>query len=86
MRIQSVTEVNTWKQKNPFISQSSGWESAGKSASYISFEECLKAQFQNAVTPAPTRNAEWMATSSIWGYFATQGASAKQEIKPKERV
>ena len=86
MRIKSITEVDTWQQKNPFSSQSAGLEQAGKSASLISFEECLKAQFQSAVPLAPTRNAEWMATSSIWGYFTSQGASAKQEIKPKERA
>jgi len=86
MRIQSTTEVNTRQQHNPFLSYNAGSLAAGKSASIISFQECLRAQMQNAVTPANTRKAELMATSSIWGYFVTQGASAKQEIKFKERA
>jgi len=85
MRIQSTTEVSTRQQHNPFLSLSAGSVMVGKSASIVSFEECLKAQMQNAATPAMTRKAELMATGSIWGYFI-QGASAKQELKIKERA
>ena len=85
MRVQSIAEVNTRQQQNPFLTRKVGHSSADKSASLVSFEECLRTHIQHDEAPA-TRKAEWFATSSVWGYFMAQGASAKPEIRLKGRA
>ena len=52
MRILAVYETNTNHQKNPFFIQDSTDPSVGKNASLTSFEECLRAQYQNDKSPA----------------------------------
>ena len=52
MRILAVYETNTNHQKNPFFIQDAADASVGKSASLTSFEECLRAQYQNDKPPA----------------------------------
>jgi len=86
MRVQSTAEVNTRQQQNPFLTRNVGHNAADKSASLVSFEECLKTQIKDAAAPAMTRKAELTATGSIWGYYMTQGASAKPEIRLKGRA
>jgi len=86
MRIQAITEVNTRKQQNPYLTQNADYVTIGKDASLVSFEECLRTQMQSSQHPAVSRRAEWMATSSIWGYFMTQEASRKSELRLKERA
>jgi len=86
MRVQAITEVNTRQQQNPNLTQNTGYTVIGKSASRVTFEECLKSQMQNASSLVDTRRGEWMATGSIWGYLMTQEALQKSETKPKERA
>ena len=86
MRVQAITEVNTRQQHNPSLTQDADYIMIGKSASLVSFEECLRSQMQNTAHPAVTRRVEWMATSSIWGYLMTQEALQKSETKLKERA
>ena len=86
MRIQAVTEISTNQQQNPHIIRSAGAIAAGKSASAISFEECLKSQIQETRTSNATRNAEWHAVSSFWGYSMPQGAPIKPDLKQTARA
>ena len=86
MRIQSITEVNTNLQPNPFFAQSAGSASTGKSASRLSFEDCLRSQIQESRTIAVTRNAEWHAGSLLMGYYLLPGASSKPELKLRARA
>ena len=86
MRIQNVTEVSTNQHQNPQTIPGTDTMTGSNSATLVSFEECLRSQLQSAAKPAVTHNAEWMATSSIWGYFMPNGASNRLELRPKERA
>ena len=84
MRVQAITESNTRQQQNPYLAQDADYLTLGKSATLVSFEECLKSQMQNATNPSVTIRGEWMVTSSMWGYFMAQEVANKSETKLKE--
>ena len=63
MRIQSIYEVNTHQQHNPFYIQYAENSMIGKNTSLISFEDCLKTQFQKAKTPAKPQREKGQAYS-----------------------
>jgi len=86
MRIQSIAESNTQQQPNPFVIQNSGDVFTGRSASQISFEECLRAQIRDIANPVVTRGAEGLAISSLWGYIMQQGITQKSELKIRART
>ena len=86
MRVQAITEVHTRHQHNPYLAQYADYTTIGKSAALVSFEECLRSQIQNASKPSVTPSGEWVAMSSLLGYFLVQEAAYKSEIKPKERA
>ena len=86
MRIQSVKEVSTQQQPNPFSLQKVDSATAGKNASLSSFKECLRTQILDSRNPAATRNAESAAVSSLWNYFIPQRASVKPELRLKPRI
>jgi len=86
MRVQSITEVNTQQQPNPFFVQSASSATAGKITSLVSFEECLKSQIQNNRAPAMTKNAETLAVSSLSGYVMPHRLLHRPDLKPKARA
>ena len=83
MRIQSITDVNTQQQPNPFSTQKADSITAGKNASLVSFKECLRSQMQDVKAPAATRKAELSAVSYLWSYIRPQRVSHKPEVKAK---
>ena len=86
MRIQSIAEANTQQQQNPFLTQKTDSETAGKSVSIVSFKECLRSQILDFKAPAATRKAELVAASPLWSYLTSMGASPRPELKLKERA
>ena len=86
MRIQSVTEVNTNYQSNPYYFHGAGSATTGKSASRNSFEECLRSQIQDSRTTALSRNAEWYAGSLLMGYYMLPGVTFRPELKLRARA
>ena len=85
MRIQSVLEANTQQQSNPFFVQNADSIADGKSASLISFKECLRSQIQDVKAPATTRKAELAAVSYLCNYLAPQRVSPRHDLKQKAR-
>ena len=86
MRIQSISEVNTNLQPNPFITQNTDSALAGRQASLISFEECLRAQIQDYKAPQMTKKAEMQAMNFSWGYHLPQGSQLKPDLKLRARA
>ena len=96
MRIQSVKEVNTQQQQNPFFVQKAGAVTAGNSASPVSFKDCLRTQIQDTKAPTAMREAELVTASSLWNFLmpggATQKSAAQKNVtqkpgmKPKARA
>lgn len=86
MRIQPVTEANTHRQPKPYFIQKTGYVTAGKSASFVPFTECLRSQIQDIRVPAMIRNMEGQAISSIWGYYMPQQVSLKPELRNRVRA
>ena len=91
MRIQSIKEVNTQQQQNPFFMQIAGSGTDGHSASLVSFKECLRAQLQDVKSPEVTRKAESVTASSLWNFLmprevAKKSVTQKPEMKPKARA
>ena len=86
MRIQSIKEVNTQQQENPFLVQKVGSVAAGESASLVSFKECLRLQIQDIKAPVDTQKAELVAASTLWNYMIPRAASPRPGMKPKARA
>jgi len=66
--------------------QYTGYATTGKSASLISFQECLKSQVQATGGLAMTRKAEQQAVGSIWGYYLPQWMPNKPELRNRARA
>ena len=86
MRVQSITQVNTKQQQNPYIMQNTGAMITGKSASLTSFEECLNSQIQDLRALKTTRNAEWQKGNILLGFHFSQGMSLRPELKTRARA
>ena len=86
MRVQAITEVSTWQQQNPYLTQNAEQIMIGKNVPLVSFEECLRSHMQNSQRPVAARRAGWMATSSMQSYFMIQEASRNSESKLQERA
>jgi len=86
MRIQSVTEVNTNLQQNPYISQRADLATIGKNASLDSFKECLRSQIQDSRVPAVTRRAEMAAAGALWNCIIPQRASSRPKPEMKHKI
>ena len=82
MRVQSITEVNTHQQQNPFLLQKAGFSPAGKTVSGLSFEEYFRMySLQKSAARAP-RQPEYQATGLFWGYYP----SLKIHPKPEQTL
>ena len=79
MRVHSTFEVNTHQQQNPFVSQSAGDASTGKTAQGLSFEDHLKSHFQQASSPEIHRGAESHVAGMFWGFFPSLRAQSESE-------
>ena len=87
MRIQSVTEVNTHQQQNPYISQKVDPGTYGKGASLGSFKDYLNPHVPETRAPATTSRADLMAAGALWnGMIPQQKISPKLDIKLKTRT
>ena len=86
MRIQPISESNTNLHPNPYLPRSTDSATAGKHASLISFEDCLRAQITDFETPLSTRRAETQAISSLWGHQMQSGVLLKSGIKLRARA
>jgi len=88
MRIQSVTEVNTNQQQNPYIPKKTDSATIGKNASFGSFKDCLKPYVQDSKVHTVTHKAELTAAGALMSCFIPQRATLrpKPEMKQKIRV
>ena len=80
MRIQSIYEVNTHLHESPFFSQNAGESAIGNTNSLISFEECLRAQFQKAKPNAKTIREKNRAYNAPAGSSVPIGFSASSVL------
>lgn len=86
MRIQSIKEVNTDQQQNPFFMQKVSAVTADKSALSGSFKECLKTHIHDIRVPAAAGKAELPVASALCGYLITQKVASKPELKHRPRA
>ena len=86
MRIQSITEVSTHQQSNPFVTHNAGSIMLGKSVSPMSFGECLRSQIQDVRVSATAQKAEGLAVGSVWGHYMPQWIPLKPELRQKSRA
>ena len=68
MRVQSIFEVSTSQQQNPYVLQKVGAAATGKANLGITFEEYLKSYCQQANSPAATRQTERTAVGIHYAY------------------
>jgi len=86
MRIYSVTGVNTRQRNNPHSILKAGSVTTGRSASQISFEDCLKSQIQDLKALATTYGAEGQAAGFLLGSYIPKEASHRPELKHRARA
>ena len=83
MRVQSIYEVSTNMQQYPDTMRNAGYTAAGKSASQISFEECLRAQYQKDRPTAMRRKKEGRVYDAPRGHYSMRGASIRSDLMLK---
>jgi hypothetical protein len=69
MRINSIHEVNTHQEQNPFVSQTADSTARVKEVSKLSFEDYLKSYCQQMSVPVTGNSAEHRITSIYGGFF-----------------
>ena len=84
MRINSITEVSTHQQQNPYLTQSAGTLSASRNTSGKTFAECLSPYMHQISEPVVTRQMEHQVVGILWGYCPTLRVSPKTETKHED--
>ena len=86
MRVQSIAEANINQHYHQSIMNKAGYEISGKSASLMSFKDCLKSQIRDDSDPAMIRTAESEAIGSVWGYYMPQQVTLNPELRLRARA
>ena len=79
MRIQSVTEVNTRQQNNPFLLQKTGQVSNGKTPTGLAFEEYFKSYMTQKSAARVKRQPERHSIGLFWGFYPSLKVQPKPE-------
>jgi len=79
MRIQSINEVNTRQQQNPFLLHKAGAISAGKTATGLAFEEYFKSYLTQKSAARVNKQPEYQAPGLFWGFYPSLKVQPKPE-------
>jgi len=79
MRVQSITEVNTRQQQNPFLLQKAGFESTGKTANGLAFEEYFKSYLTQKSAAKVQPKTGNQTPGLFWGFYPSLRVQPKPE-------
>jgi len=79
MRVQSITEVNTRQQQNPFLLQRADLESTRKTATGLAFEAYFNSYLMQKNAAKVQRKPEYQTTGLFWGYYPSLRVQPKPE-------
>ena len=80
MRVQSISEVNTNRQENPFPTQTAGYAVNGKQTPGSTFEDYFKRYSLQASAPVITGATESRIAGAFWGFYP--GLKVQQKNEP----
>jgi len=69
MRVQSITEVNTRQQQNPFLLQKTGLVSNSKTATGLAFEDYFNSYLTQKNAAKVTRHPQHQPAGLFWGFY-----------------
>jgi len=77
MRIETINEINTNKQRKSFSAHNQG--ASTRSTSGLKFEDCLKAHIEKTAAPAITPLGENQVAGLLLSYFTQMKLTQKSE-------